>query len=141
MMQEDNTMSVLMLALAASMTVGNDAQPILPEMEQRLCIDGHWKGTFHWWEVSGQDQRGEFTVQPGSVTYAGFGSYPSRWVDEGRRKCRVIMANDPVRYGIYKREASRLIICLGARGQGRPNAFLAGTTQTLYILNPSGPNK
>jgi len=134
-------MSVLMLALAASMTVGNDAQPLLPEMEQRLCIEGHWKGTFHWWEASGQDQRGEFTVAPGSVTYAGFGSYTSRWADEGRGKCWVIMANDPVRFGIYKREAGRLIICLGARGQGRPTTFLAGTTQTLYILKPSGPNK
>jgi len=112
---EDGTMTTLMIALVAGMAIDDRPERISTETEQRLLMDGEWRGT---WEG--------FRGIPGITEIrfsrrfffearnkgAGFGAV-SAFVDEGRGRIRftlTIVGKKLVWLGIFKREGERLTI-------------------------------
>jgi hypothetical protein len=143
-------MTALIMALAAGMVVGSDESGwASTEIEERLCIQNREEGTWQYYSHCYQEMLFfKVTLKQGYIWLTPKGEknptarYGCQWVDEGGGKCRMILDDPavPCWLGIYKREAGRLIICLGdPRGERRPIAFWANYEQSLFIFHNVQP--
>jgi hypothetical protein len=136
-------MSGIMMALVAGMALGSDAIGRKSmDVEQRLCIEGDWEGT---WKESVPSRIRIIRVRPGNMDVImgpnEFVTFPIMWGDEGMGRCQMTKSSAVVFNCIYKRETGRLIICLLRTEIGMPMGFHPIDGQSLLILKPAKPPK
>jgi hypothetical protein len=142
---EEDAMSALMMALVAGLAVGSDGTERISTETKSLAIEGYWEGV-KWYIDPFEDQPITCIVkfEPGWVIIDGL-RINSKWLDEGRGKCRLIQNGSLINHAIYKRETGQLVICCAIRGD-RPVRFQprfdGNLSETiLYILKPAKPPK
>jgi hypothetical protein len=132
-------MYTLVMALAASLAMGNDPVVVSAEVEQRLDPSGEWEG-------SGRTSSGLVCLvrfQPGEVRLSFRGAWqrsPCTVTDEGEGQLRIRLGK-PFYLGIYERDGDRVTLCLRQASEGRPTSFRAGDGQHLLILRRVRPGK
>jgi hypothetical protein len=128
---EEGSMTTLTLALVAAMAVGSDGKERISD-EMQFCIEGSWEGTLQGTDLLGADggtwPSGRWFIESIGTKNEGL----DRLVDEGRGRLRwEDWRGQTNAFGIYKLEATRLVICLGA---DYPTEFWLGANQIKLTL-------
>ena len=138
-------MYTLVMALAASLVMGNDPAAVSAETEQRLDLRGEWEGfmreaghgLYRAW-ISNGVLTGRALNHPGvSITPLPV----SRIVDERPGEVRLRWGARSQYLGIYEQEGERIVICYRHEQSGRPTSFRTGDGQHLLILHRVKPRK
>jgi hypothetical protein len=144
-----DAMTTLMV-LMAGLTLGSDrSEGISTKAEQRLCIEGKWKGSYQgtcpgWLGLEDAVfpiviQRGAVSIEkPPQLVLPATLLLLGDWIDEGKGRFRIDFDGFETQFhGIYRREAGCLIICMTAPNIPRPTAFTADGEHALLFLKPA----
>jgi hypothetical protein len=123
-----------LMVLMAGLAMGSDGtERNSAETEQRLGIWGYWEG------IEQNVQNGEPNSLDVELAPGWFSGLSCKWFDESGGKCRFIVGDKWIFFGIYKRESGRLVICYVDNGHDRPTRFQPDGNKRLLILKPAKP--